>query len=57
MKLIDGKAISTEIKNELKEIFHVDDIYLSELSLSIACHIGPGALAIASCQKMDYDNV
>ena len=46
-----------EFKNELKEIFHVDDIYLSELSLSIACHIGPGALAIACCQKMDYDNV
>lgn len=44
-------------KEELKEIFHTDDIYIGELSLSVACHIGPGALAIACCQKMDYDNV
>lgn len=44
-------------KEELKEIFHTDDIYIGELSLSVACHIGPGSLAIACCQKMDYDNV
>lgn len=44
-------------KEEIKEIFHCDDIYVSELSLSVACHIGPGALAIACCGKMDYDNV
>ncbi len=44
-------------KEELKDIFHTDDIYVTELSLSVACHIGPGALAIACCQKMDYDNV
>lgn len=44
-------------KEELKGIFCTDDIYISELSLSVACHIGPGALAIACCQKMDYDNV
>ncbi len=42
-------------KEELKDIFHTDDIYISELSLSVACHIGPGALAIACCQKMDYN--
>lgn len=44
-------------KEEIKDIFHCDDIYVSELSLSVACHIGPGALAVACCGKMDYDNV
>ncbi|MBR4085297.1 MAG: DegV family protein [Lachnospiraceae bacterium] len=44
-------------KEELKDIFHTDNIYISELSLSVACHIGPGALALACCKKMDYDNV
>lgn len=44
-------------KEELKEIFHTEDIYISELSLSVACHIGPGSLALACCQKMNYDNV
>ena len=43
-------------KEELKDIFHTSDIYVSELSLSVSCHIGPGALAIACCKKMDYDN-
>ncbi len=44
-------------KEELKDIFHTDDIYISELSLSVACHIGPGALALACCQKMMYNEV
>ena len=49
--------VAESFKEELKDIFNTDDIYISELSLSVACHIGPGALAIACCQKMDYDNV
>ncbi len=44
-------------KEELKDIFHTSDIYVGELSLSVSCHIGPGALAIACCKKMDYDNL
>lgn len=44
-------------KEELKDIFPEADIYVAELSLSVSCHIGPGALAIACCQKMNYDNV
>lgn len=44
-------------RDELKDIFECNNIYISELSLSVACHIGPGALAIACCEKMDYDNI
>ena len=44
-------------KKELAEHFPGLDIHVTELSLSVACHIGPGALAIACCQKMDYDKL
>lgn len=32
---------------ELNEIFPGHDIYIDDLSLSVSCHIGPGALAVA----------
>lgn len=44
-------------KEDLKDIFPDTDIYVGELSLSVSCHIGPGALALACSQKMDYENV
>ncbi len=34
----------------IKEKFGVDEVYIAPLSLSVACHIGAGALAIA-CSK------
>lgn len=43
------------LKEELKQEFPGFDIYVSQLSLSVACHIGPGSLAIACCKKMDYE--
>lgn len=42
---------------ELKVIFECEEIQVDELPLSVACHIGPGALGLACCKKMDYDNV
>lgn len=42
------------LKNELLEVFPGYDIQMDPLSLSVACHIGPGALAIACCKKMKY---
>ena len=42
-------------KEELKEYFPGLEVHVAELSLSVACHIGPGSLAIACCQRMDYD--
>ena len=44
-------------KEEIKEIFQCENIYIAELSLSVACHIGPGALALACCQMMEYNEV
>lgn len=42
---------------ELKVIFECEEIQVDELPLSVACHIGPGALGLACCKKMDYDKV
>ncbi|RGY96017.1 DegV family protein [Clostridium sp. AM58-1XD] len=38
---------------ELKEAFPGADIYAAPLSLSIACHIGQGALAVACTKKIE----
>ena len=41
-----------KFKNEiLKEFPNVKFNYVDPLSLSVACHIGPGALAIAVCSN------
>lgn len=45
------------LKEELQETFPGIDIYVDHLSLSVACHIGPGSLAIACCQKMKYNEM
>lgn len=52
-----NEAAATALKGELQEAFPGFDIYVDHLSLSVACHIGPGSLAIACCQKMNYDKV
>lgn len=36
-----------QFRAELNEIFPGHDIYIDNLSLSVSCHIGPGALAVA----------
>lgn len=41
-----------ELKEELEEMFPGYEIYVDHLSLSIACHIGPGSLAVACTQKI-----
>ena len=38
---------------ELRELFPEADIYLDPLPLSIACHIGPGSLALAATRRME----
>lgn len=37
---------------EIQETFPDFDVVIQPLSLSVACHIGPGALAIACCKKI-----
>ena len=41
-----------ELEKELKELFPGYPIYVDHLSLSIACHIGPGSLAIACTKRL-----
>lgn len=41
-----------KFKEELLNEFPGFDIHMDPLSLSVACHIGPGALAVACCKKM-----
>ena len=40
-------------KQEILEVFPGYDIHIDALSLSVACHIGPGALAFACCRKIE----
>ena len=43
------------LKEELAAQYPGIEIYVDHLSLSVDCHIGPGSLSIACCQKLDYD--
>jgi len=47
------KEAAENLKNEVQEAFPGIDIHMDPLSLSVACHIGPGALAVACCKKMN----
>ena len=40
-------------KKEIEERFPNCEVHMDKLSLSIACHIGPGAMAIACTKKLD----
>lgn len=42
-------------REEVLKEFPAADIYIDRLPLSIATHIGPGAIAITCTKKMDYD--
>lgn len=43
---------ANEFRQEVEAVFPGVDIHMDELPLSIACHIGPGALAIACTQDL-----
>lgn len=42
-------------KAEIEKAFPGFDIHMDPLSLSVSCHIGPGALAVACCKKLKLD--
>lgn len=48
----DNEEAAMALKEELSEAFPGYDIYVDHLSLSVACHIGPGSLAIACTKKI-----
>lgn len=45
-------AAAEQLKKEVLEAFPGFDVHMDPLSLSVACHIGPGALAVACCKKI-----
>lgn len=47
-----NKEAAEQLKEEVSELFPGMEIYVDCLSLSVSCHIGPGALAIACTQNL-----
>ncbi|MCM1049380.1 MAG: DegV family protein [Clostridiales bacterium] len=43
---------ANKFKSEVQEAFPGFEIHMDPLSLSVSCHIGPGALAVACCKKI-----
>lgn len=48
----NGEA-ALAFRDEILEVFPGYDIHIDPLSLSVACHIGPGSLAFACCKKIE----
>ncbi|MCM1063739.1 MAG: DegV family protein [Eubacterium sp.] len=48
-----NEAAAEAFREEIAEQFPGYDIHIDPLSLSVACHIGPGALAFACCRKIE----
>ena len=40
-------------KREVEEAFPGFEVHMDPLSLSVSCHIGPGAIAVGCCKKLD----
>lgn len=50
----NNETAALEFKKELQEIFpKAGEIYVDNLSLSVSCHIGPGALAITCTKRLE----
>lgn len=47
------KEAAEDFKAEVQEAFPNNEIVMNPLSLSVSCHIGPGALAIACSKKIN----
>lgn len=49
----NNEKAALEFRDRIRERFGVEEIIVDPLSLSVSCHIGSGALAIACSKKMD----
>ena len=52
----DNEEAALELKKEVEERVPNADVYMAPLSLSIACHIGPGSLAVTATRKMEEEH-
>ena len=53
----DNAEMAQELAAELRELFPETEVHVDPLSLSVACHIGPGALAIAATKKLEIGSL
>lgn len=53
----DSEEAIKLFKEELLALYPGSEVVINPLSLSVSCHIGPGAIAVAICKKMNYDEV
>ena len=53
----DNDETAQELAAELRELFSETEVHVDPLSLSVACHIGPGALAIAASKKLEIGSL
>ncbi len=50
------KEAALEFKEEVQKHFPDHNILMNPLSLSVACHIGPGALAVTATKSIELDD-
>ena len=55
MAYTGNKEEAEEFKEEVQAVFPGADIHMDPLSLSVACHIGHGALAVACAKKVTIE--
>lgn len=55
MAYTHDREAAEEFKKEVQEAFPNHEIVLDPLSLSISCHIGPGALAVTATKAIEVD--
>lgn len=49
----NNEEAAKKLAEEVAELYPGYPIHIDPLSLSVACHIGPGALAVAVCKKIE----
>ena len=49
----NNDELAREFEDQVFELYPTTPIYTDRLSLSIACHIGPGSLALACAKKLE----
>lgn len=52
----DDRQAAELFQEEVQKVFPNNEIVMNPLSLSVSCHIGPGALAIACSKKIEEQN-
>lgn len=51
------REAAEQFKEQVEEAFPGFDVHMDPLSLSIACHIGPGSLALACCKRLSTSHI